>query len=148
MDNTKEPQFELESAFAEVFLTCRITQIEDKMLKEIRGWLQTENQTATIRKQEAVRRTIRMAYEHMQLKISQMDNKIVTFPTQPQPTATEPPQIVDKPKRADFTSQLVEDYRAGKRVGNDLPPYENKSTQNVHSHSTIILSKLNLGVRT
>jgi hypothetical protein len=121
MDNTKDIQFELESAFAEVFLTTRITQVESKMLDDLRGFFQTENQTATIRKQEAVRRTIRMAFEYMQILIAQMDNKLITFPPQPQKTTTEPTQKDNKEKRQDYTSQLVADFRAGKKVGNDLP---------------------------
>ena len=102
----------MESAFAEVFLTTRITQVENKMLDEIRTWLQTENQTATIRKQETVRRTIRMAYEYMQILIAQNDNKIVTFPTQPKQTPTETPQIVETNKNKPYKAFDPETYKS------------------------------------
>jgi hypothetical protein len=68
-----EKPFDDMSSFDTVFLSTRITQVEHDMLTEIQGWLQTENQTATIRKQETVRRTIRMAYEYLQTQIAHMD---------------------------------------------------------------------------
>ena len=68
-----ENPFDELSSFDTVFLSTRITQVEHDMLNEIWGWLQTENQTATIRKQEVVRRTIRMAYDYLQTQIAHMD---------------------------------------------------------------------------
>jgi hypothetical protein len=116
MDNTKDIQFELESAFAEVFLTTRITQVESKMLDDLRGFFQTENQTATIRKQEAVRRTIRMAFEYMQILIAQMDNKLITFPPQPKqqpdPMPTEPPQIVIENNKKPYKPYDLDNYKS------------------------------------
>lgn len=70
-----ELPFDETSDFDVVFLSTRITQIEHKMLTEIHGWLQTENQTATIRKQEVIRRTIRMAYAHLQTQLVHMDEQ-------------------------------------------------------------------------
>lgn len=77
-----ENPFDETSAFDTVFLSTRITQIEHDMLNEIWGWLQTTNQTATIRKQEVIRRTIRMAHEYLQTQIAHMDKLAEEPPTQ------------------------------------------------------------------
>lgn len=78
--------FDENEDFKEVFLSTRITQIENQMLMEIGGWLQTANQTATIRKQEIVRRTIRMAYEYLQMQIADMDKQIANNSPEPEHT--------------------------------------------------------------
>lgn len=79
-----EYPFEESEDFKTVFLSTRITQVENQMLNEIGGWLQTANVTATIRKQEIVRRTIRMAYDYLQLQIADMDKQNADISPEPE----------------------------------------------------------------
>ena len=74
--------FDENDSFETVYLSTRITQIENKMLQEIGGWLQTGNQTATIRKQEIVRHTIRMAYEFLHMQIADIDKQNADISTE------------------------------------------------------------------
>lgn len=99
-----EHPFDEKSNFDTIFLSTRITQTEHNMLSEIQGWLQTTNQTATIRKQETVRRTIRMAYEYLQTQIAELDKNL-----------SEPSiQVVDinqaKPKQSQDTLDMKAYY--------------------------------------
>jgi hypothetical protein len=75
-------QFEdiiLEGESKQVFLSTRITQKENKMLDDIRIWLQTQRNLSTVSKQETIMYTIRLGYEFMQLKIAEMDGKLENF---------------------------------------------------------------------
>lgn len=78
-----EHPFDENDSHKTCYLSTRITQVEDKMLNEIGGWLQTGNKTATIRKQEIVRRTIRMAYEYLQIQLAHIDTQNTHTPTEP-----------------------------------------------------------------
>ena len=118
-----ENPFDEISDFDTVYLSTRITQTEHKMLNEIQGWLQTANQTATIRKQETVRRTIRMAYEFLQTQIAHMDEV----------AATESTQIVDDSP----TSEIVVDISPTKptqdKFDNMMDTYREIANKSVYT---------------
>lgn len=109
-----ENPFDETSDFDTIYLSTRITQVEHKMLNEIQGWLQTANQTATIRKQEVVRRTIRMAYECLQTQLAHMDEVAATESAQIVSDSPTPEIVVDisptKPTQDKFDN-MMDTYR-------------------------------------
>jgi hypothetical protein len=139
-----ENPFDEISDFDTVYLSTRITQTEHKMLNEIQGWLQTANQTATVRKQEAVRRTIRMAYEFLQTQLAHMDEIAATESAQIVDNSPTPEIVVDisptKPTQDKFDN-MIDTYReiANKKV------YEPRS-QIVHTDSRAIELRKRLGL--
>lgn len=138
-----EKPFDDMSSFDTVFLSTRITQVEHDMLSEIQGWLQTENQTATIRKQETVRRTIRMAYEYLQTQISHMDEpaeKPQIHLVDNSPTIEKPVDIPPTKPTLRGMDDMIETY---KEIGNNFT--YTPRTQNAHNKKPHLIQR-NLGL--
>jgi hypothetical protein len=91
----------LEGDNKQVWLSSRITQKEHKMLDEIRGWLQTQRNLSTVRKQEVVMYVIQTAYENLMSTIREIDqtHKMQT----PQNVHKDTPEVHEKP-----TAEIVE----------------------------------------
>jgi hypothetical protein len=131
-----EHPFDESSDFDMIYLSTRITRIEHKMLNEIQGWLQTTNNTATIRKQETVRRTIRMAHAYLLSQIESMDE--VSSEIQHEPVT----QIVSIMPAPVTKNQQSFDIKAYYEMSNKTP--QQKRVQNVSDKMNLIQKKLGL----
>jgi hypothetical protein len=102
-----ELPFDENDSFEVVHLSTRITQIENKMLQEIGGWLQTGNKTATIRKQEVVRHTIRMAYEYLCTQLDGIDSHSADISPTPKTTPHNLPTNVSRTINLDLYHEIA-----------------------------------------